>query len=348
MRTFGGAEVWFLDTARHLQDRGLAVSIIMQPDALWLPQVRAAHIPHKTIALRCDGAPWTWIKLARWFHDTGVTAIVANRTKDLKACGVAGRLAGVPVILGTRESDFPLKDKPYYRFYFNTLASGLLVNSKATRNTVLASAPWLKPEQVHLLYKGIDTGHFTPAAEAPASPVVGFVGQLIVRKGLRDLMVAWSQLETRSWPPDRQPRLRLAGNGPLAEELRKWRAGLTHPHLVELTGFCRDIRAFYRELTILVLPSHAEGFGLAAAEASACSLPVIASNTSSLPEIIVDHLTGLLIPPHNPQALQEAMTRLCLDPLLCQNMGRAGREFIEANFALDQSLDQLVNLTHNQ
>ncbi len=347
LRAYGGAEVWFLDTARRLRRRGLRVSVITQPDASWLPRLQARGIDHAAIPLRFDAAPWTWWKLARYFRCQGVTAIVANRTKDLKACAVAGRLAGVPVILGSRESDFPLKDKWYYRWYFNRLATGLLVNSRATRNTVMASAPWLDPGRVHLLYKGIDTDRFTPAAAPPAAPVVGFAGQLIARKGLGELMAAWSILERDDWPAGLRPRLRLAGTGPLQEELQRWRAGLAHPDRVELLGFREDMPAFYRGLSLLAMPSYAEGFGLAAAEAAACGLPVVAARASSLPEIVADGRTGLLIPPGDAPALAAALRRLCLDPALCQDMGRAGRDTVGRRFGVKECLDRLVKLTRN-
>ncbi len=346
LRSYGGAEVWFLDTARRLQRRGLRVSVITQPDATWLPRLRADGIDHAAIPLRFDAAPWTWFKLARWFLDGGVTAIVANRTKDLKACAVAGRLAGVPVILGSRESDFPLKDKWYYRWYFDRLATGLLVNSEATRSTVLTSAPWLDPRRVHLLYKGIDTDRFTPAARRPASPVVGFVGQLIARKGLHDLMAAWSRIDAENWPGDR-PRLHLAGEGPLAGEIETWRAGLSHPGEVDLRGFVEDMPAFYRGLSVLAMPSYAEGFGLAAAEAASCGLPVVAARASSLPEIVKDGRTGLLVPSGDASALAETLRRLCLDPALCQDMGRAGRDIVCRCFGVEACLDRLVELTRN-
>ena len=80
------------------------------------------------------------------------------------------------------------------------LATGMLVNSEATRRTVLASVPWLHADRVHLLYKGIDTDRFRPPAVPPARPVVGFVGQLIERKGLRDLMRAWTLIDFTARP----------------------------------------------------------------------------------------------------------------------------------------------------
>ncbi len=344
LRSFGGAEVWFLDTARRLGERGLRTSVITQPDAVWRGRLAAAGIEHAAIPLRFDAAPWTWWKLARYFRSRGVTAVIANRTKDLKACAVAGRLARVPVILGTRESDFPLKNKWYYRWYFGRLATGLLVNSRATRDTILASAPYLDPGRVHLLYKGIDTRRFHPAPAAPGTATAGFVGQLIARKGLPEIMAAWSEVADRPLPGGRLPRLKIAGAGPLAAELERWRAGLAHPRQVELCGFVEDMPAFYRSLDLLLMPSHAEGFGLAAAEAAACGVPVIAGDASSLPEIVHHDQTGLLVPPGDAAALATALETLLRDPTRGRRMGLAGWALVSERFDLQTCLDRLVEL----
>ncbi len=346
MRSFGGAEVWFLAAARTLHEAGLRVSLIAQPDAVWLDRARAIGITVKTLSIRVDGAPWTAARLARWFASHGVTAVIANTTKDLKNAALAGRLARLPVILGTRESDFPLKDNWNYRLFFRHLATGLLVNSEATRRTTLGSAPWLDPDRVHLLYKGIDPGRFRPAETPPPRVTVGFVGQFIERKGVPELMQAWSRLEAVPWagegPP---PVLRMAGEGVLGEDLARWRQGLRHPGRVEIMGFVEDIPAFYRECSLLVMPSHAEGFGLAAAEAAVCGLPVIAGRASSLPEIVQDGVTGRLVDPGDVAALLAAIEELAGSPPLRARWGRAGRRRVLDNFTHDRCMARLIQLT---
>ena len=304
---------------------------------------RAAGVPVAPIPIRCDGAPWTIARLAVHLRRTGVSALVANLSKDLKAASVAGRLAGVPVILGNWESDFPLKNKLYYRWYFGRLATGLVVASEATRRTVLASAPWLDPTRVHLLPKGIDTDRFQPGPGHDGPPVAGFLGQFIVRKGLPEIMGAWSRIDAEDHP--RAPVLRLAGAGPLADELAAWRAGLRHPERVEIPGFVESPEAFLAGLDLLLMPSHAEGFGLAAAEAQAAGLPVVAADASSLPEIVVDGTTGLLVPAGDAAALAAALRRLLDDPAAARRMGAAGRERILTHFPRSRTLAQLLTLT---
>jgi len=342
MRSFGGAEVWMLRAALGLQKRGQAVSIVAQPDSDLLPRAQELGLEATPIPIRCDTAPWTIARLTRYFRQNRVEALFCNLTKDLKAAGVAGRLAGIGKILASRESDFPLKDKLYYRWYFNKIASGVVVNSLATRRTVLASVPWLDPERIHLLYKGVDLKRFQPRSSPLKVPTVGFVGQLIERKGLPEIMVAWQLLEAKTWPIP--PRLQLAGEGPLRNRLEKWRRSLQYPERVEIRGFVADIADFYANTTVLVLPSRAEGFGLAAAEASACSLPVIAGRASSLPEIVRDNETGILVPPRDATALAAAIHKLLVTPELGKRMGQRGRRLMEEHFDHERTLDQLQEL----
>ncbi len=347
LRGCGGAELWFLDAAAGLRERGVHVSIVAQPGSALAVRAVAAGLPVAAIPIRFDGAPWTLAALARHFRRTRVTALICNLTKDLKAAGLAGSWAGVPVRLASRESDFPLKDKGYYRWYFTRAATGVLVNSEATRRTVLASAPWLDPARVHLLYKGIDLEKFRPGDDVAARPpVVGFVGQLIARKGLAALMAAWQRLEAAA--TDTPPRLRLAGDGELRREIERWRAGLRRPGHVDLVGFVEDVPAFWTGCRVAVLPSRAEGFGLAAAEAAACGLPVVAAEASSLPEIVRHGTTGLLVPPDDDVALAGALDRLLRDPQMAATLGARGREHVVNHFDRQRTLDRLLDLTRSR
>lgn len=346
LRTWGGAEIWFLETARGLRERGHQVSLVAQPDSELCARARAAGVPVQAVPIRFDGAPWTLARLTRHLRRTGVTALLANLTKDLKAAAVAGRLAGVRTILASRESDFPLKSKPYYRWYFSRLATGMLVNSRATRQTMLGSAPWLDPERVHLLYKGIDLQKFRPDdagahTDSRVELTVGFAGQLIERKGLGTLMRAWSRLEAHH----PEARLRLAGTGPLRGALDSWRQDLRHPDHVAILGQVEDMPAFYRACRLLVMPSLCEGFGLAAAEALACGVPVVATRTSSLPEIVHHRESGLLVPVADADALRQAMARLLDDGDEAHRLGLAGRRHVVQNFDRQDTLDRLAELT---
>ncbi len=338
LRGWGGAEVWMLDTALALAGRGVTAGIIAQPGSELLARARTAGVPTAAIPIRFDGAPWTLALLTGQLRRWRPRAVIANLTKDLKAAAPAARLAGVPCRLATRESDFPLKAKAYYRWYVMRAASG-----RAGPGGRVAGAPWLDEERVHLLYKGIDLERFHPRPRERRGDTVGFAGQLIERKGLLTLMAAWSLLEAEPGAPAR--RLLVAGSGPLREQLAAWRAGLGRPEGVELRGQVEDLVPFYHELDALALPSWSEGFGLVAAEAGACAVPVVAARASSLPEIVDDERTGLLVPPGDAAALAAALKRLLGDRDLAVRLGLAARDHVSLRFDRETTLDRLLELT---
>lgn len=90
-----------------------------------------------------------------------------------------------------------------------------------------------------------------------------------------------------------------------------------------LPGRVPDVAAVLRRADALVHAARWEGFGLAVLEAMLCSLPVVATNVSSLPELVVDGETGYLVPPDDPNALRAALQRVLEDP---GNMGAHGYE----------------------
>ena len=89
------------------------------------------------------------------------------------------------------------------------------------------------------------------------------------------------------------------------------------------------------DLDVFVLPSLWEGFGLVLVEAMAAGRPVVASAVGPIPEIVVDGVTGLLVPPGDPAALAEAIIRVLQDPELASAMGRAGRARVERELRVD-------------
>ncbi len=342
MRSLGGAELWDLDVARGLRDRGHRILVVGQPGSPLLRRAADDGLATAGVPIRCDGAPWTVARLWRLLRAHGTDAVLCNRLKDLKAAGVAARLAGVGIVLKSRESDHPLRRRPHYRWYYGRVASGVIVNSHATLRTTLDSAPWLPPARVHLLHKGIDGARFHTAPESPGRLVVGFAGALDERKGVPLLMAAWPRVAAAS--RGAPPLLRIAGEGQLRAELAAWRASLPEPATVELAGWVEDMPAFHRSLALLAVPSRYEGFGLAAAEAGACGRPVVATRVSSLPEVVRDGETGLLVPPDDPDALAAAILRLLGDPDLRHRLGAAAAARIRTDFDRAAMLTRLEDL----
>jgi glycosyltransferase involved in cell wall biosynthesis len=190
---------------------------------------------------------------------------------------------------------------------------------------------------------GIDTSLFRPsvgrpkrssgAAERPLQ--VGFVKWLEPKYGAQDLIEALGLLA------DLPFEATLVGDGPLRQSLEARVGELGLVHRVHFLGRRphSEIPDLLRGFDILAMPSREEGWGVAAAEASATAIPVVATRVGGIPEIVVDGETGLLVPPKDPAALAAAIRRLAGDRELRHRMGRAGRERVESLFAWPRCVD---------
>jgi 2-deoxystreptamine N-acetyl-D-glucosaminyltransferase/2-deoxystreptamine glucosyltransferase len=115
---------------------------------------------------------------------------------------------------------------------------------------------------------------------------------------------------------------------------------------VELRGWvdAGDVPAFLHELDVFVLPSVFEGFGVAAAEAAATGLPVVASDVYGIPDVVQQGETGLLVPAKDVSALAAAMLRLAKDADLRRTMGRAGHNYVASHYDWDANAAQMERL----
>jgi glycosyltransferase involved in cell wall biosynthesis len=101
------------------------------------------------------------------------------------------------------------------------------------------------------------------------------------------------------------------------------------------------VAAWLRRADALVHPARWEGFGLAVLEAMLAGLPVVASDVSSLPELVIDGETGLLVPPDDPPTLARALARALEER---DRLGAAGRERALREFSVARMADSTVAL----
>ena len=118
--------------------------------------------------------------------------------------------------------------------------------------------------------------------------------------------------------------LLIVGEGSRREALEAQARDLRIAHRVVFTGRRDDVPAVTAALDVAVLPSYREAQGLSILEAMALSRPVVASNVGGIPEMITDGVNGLLVPPHDADALAAAIVRLLTDHPFA-DMHRPGR-----------------------
>ncbi|NJN19397.1 MAG: glycosyltransferase family 4 protein, partial [Oscillochloris sp.] len=141
-----------------------------------------------------------------------------------------------------------------------------------------------------------------------------------------------------------QARLVVIGDGPEHGKLKRLAEQLQLGAAVRLLGGLPDddeVVSWYRRASIFCLPSVQEGFGIVFLEAMAAGLPIVAINTSAIPEVVPHERAGLLAPPRDPQALAETLLCLLEQPQLRAELGAYGREHV-AGYDWPQVAEQFL------
>ena len=203
---------------------------------------------------------------------------------------------------------------------------------------------------VRRIYNGVDLSrydHQEPCCTLPeeygmepGSQLVGVVARLEPEKGHPTLLEAWPAV-LRAVP---DVYLLIVGEGSRREALEAMTRELRIAHRVVFTGRRDDVPAVTRALDVAVLPSYREAQGLSILEAMALSRPVVASNVGGIPEMITDGVTGLLVPPHDPDALSSAIVRLLRDHPFADTLGRAGHDLVHDRFCIDLMVDAVQQI----
>jgi glycosyltransferase involved in cell wall biosynthesis len=339
-RNYGGQEAMAAVLAEQLQARSHDVVFLCRPvfPALERLQSRVAVEP---VLRGIDWDPRSIWRARKVLQRHGVQVMLVTTNKDMRSAALAAWSLGVPVVV-RRAMARPLRGTPHYRFLYGVLPQHIVTNSHATRKILLDSAPWIDPEHTSVIHNGIDPRPFREAEPAelgipPGALVIGFVGRFVEWKGVLTVAEAWKRV-VRALP---DAHLALVGEGEMEAEMR---ALLADVDRVQWVGFRRDVPSIMRSLDVLAFPSTMEGFGLAAVEAMAASVPVVGARAAALPEVLNDGVEGLLIPPRDPAALADALLRLGRDPELRQRMGRLGQARVERQFSLDRMLDAYEGL----
>jgi glycosyltransferase involved in cell wall biosynthesis len=138
--------------------------------------------------------------------------------------------------------------------------------------------------------------------------------------------------------------LNIIGTGPRLPQYQALAGELGIREHVRFLGFVehQQMPRQYQQVDLFVLPSRRESFGLVLAEAMACGLPVVATTAGAIPEVVEDGVTGVLVPPDDPEALANAVVSLLSDPQRMKAMGKAGAERVRERFTWDKVAERVI------
>ena len=199
----------------------------------------------------------------------------------------------------------------------------------------IATAEW-RLRTVHHLPNGVDLQRFRPSPP-PRELVIGTVGGLRAEKDHTMLLCAFGLLELPA-------RLRIVGDGALAEPLREeaQRRGINDR--VDWVGAVDDTAPCYAGLSVFVLSSRTEQMPIALLEAMASGLPVAATDVGDVRHVLPAAAAGSIVPAGDPPALAAALRRLAADADLRAFLGAANRRQVEERYEATSCLDRFVRV----
>jgi glycosyltransferase involved in cell wall biosynthesis len=337
IRGIGGSERHLLTLLPALAERGIEPVLVGLDDPAWDPSdfYGALRVPAIRLASPRDLDPVLLGRLVRALRADIVHTHLVHA--DLYG-GVAGKLRGAALV-STKHNDDPFRLGPFRH------AERALCRLADRVVTITDSLRVFTVERVGVAAAKVETIHYglddlpaawgeNPRDDVPAGArVLLAVSRLTPQKGLDVAVRALALL------PDDLVLVAL-GEGPDRAALTGLARELGLERRVFLPGRVPDVAAWLRRATALVHPARWEGFGLGVLEAMLAGLPVVASNVSSLPELVVDGETGVLVRPDDASALALGVARALEQP----SLGDAGRARAHREFSVARMADRTAEL----
>ena len=333
MRGIGGSERHLLTLLPALAAGGHEVTFVGLDDPAWDPEPFYERVGVPVRRLRCprDLDPALTRRLRRTLEELAAD-VVHTHLVHADLYGGLASLRAPWALVSTKHNDDPFRAGAF-RFVERTLTRRadrvIAITESLARFSV--ERVGLPREKVEVVHYGLDElpDAWGEGADPPDGRLLLAIARLTEQKGLDVAVRALAEL-----PED--VSLAVLGEGPERERLGSLAEELEISERLLLPGRVGDVAAWLRRATLLVHPVRWEGFGLALLEAMLAAKPVVASDVSSIPEIVVDGETGVLVPADDPQSLARALRGVLQDPVRGERLGAAGRERALREFSVDR------------
>ena len=343
---WGGGEKWYQEIGIRLSEKNYGFIVCSHKSSELYERLKKTGIKVIPVCIHNLSFinPLKIIRLYRILKKYKIDIIILGLSQDLKAAGLAAKLAGVRQIVYRRGLDKPIKNTFINRFYFKNIISKVIANSEAVKRSLLArNDSLIKLSDIHVIYNGINfvNGYCKNNTNLSTSHIViGNVGRLVEEKGQKYLIELAASL--KQLPIDFV--IRIVGAGKMRLQLETYAKRLKVGSSVVFMEYQYDTSDFYEDIDIFLFPSKSEGSSNALLEAMAHGKPVVAFNISSMPEIVDDGITGFLVPFGDIKSMAEKVSLLINNEGLRKEMGEQARKKISSKFDFEKNLRLLEDL----
>jgi glycosyltransferase involved in cell wall biosynthesis len=341
-RGYGGGETQVLGLTKELLRMGHQAELFCDPEGQLWARALAAGIVCRPLRVRNAVDLRAGLRLRAMLTRESYDVVHFHTSRAHALAPYLGGVGAVRIV--TRRMDYR-PNRCFSGYLYNHAVDGVIAISEGVADALAAAGAGR--QRIRVVPSGIDCAQFTPpAAQARAAArarlglwadelVVGALGALVPRKGHRTLIeaIALARSRARVASTDRL-RCLIAGAGPLAAELASCARDLGCHDCVRFLGHLERPRELLWALDLYAMPSISEGLGVAALEAMACGLPVVASAVGGLRECLEDGVSGVLVPANDPEQLAGALTTLAGSTERRTALGAAGRARVVERFSV--------------
>jgi glycosyltransferase involved in cell wall biosynthesis len=345
---FSGGQAQVVGLVEGLRSRGHACVVVGPADGALAGRGRELGWDWRDFRAASDMDVLAILRLSRLLRAEACDLVHLHTGRSAWLGALAARWAKVPCVV-TRRQDKRLAGSPKRRLLYRRLATASVgISPGVTEQLLAAGAP---TGRVSTIWSAVDPARLQPMEAAgavrarlglgPNDLLVVSTARLVRRKGLDVLFEALTRLRTQ-----RSVTVALAGDGPERAALEERAQAVSSPpaRRALMLGSVADVGSLLAAADLFVLPSRAEGLGVAALEAMALGRAVVATDVGGLGQAVAD--AGVLVPPDDATALADAIDRLADDSVAAARLGeRAARRASEV-FGFDVQVERYLALYH--
>lgn len=335
----GGLEKVVYDLVRCANRQKFSMRVVCLGEVGdWGPKFEALGVPVDALGVLNRGKLRRVIALSRKLRELRPDILHTHNPTPHFVGALAARLSGVPVVVHTKHGrNYPENRKWVLVNRFASWLSARIVPVSGNAASVALEIERIPPLKVEVIRNGIDLERF-PLTERP--PRGARRRAIHVARIQYDAKDQRTLLRAVRIVADAEPdfAIDIVGDGADRADLETFCDELQLRDHVNFLGFRDDIHHLLSQVEFFVLSSLTEGVSITLLEAAANGLPIVATAVGGNSEVVVDGISGLLVPPRSPDALAAAMLELLRDRPRALRMGRAGRNHVEENFNLRRTV----------
>jgi glycosyltransferase involved in cell wall biosynthesis len=302
-----------------------------------------ASLPFTTLPFRSEVDLASALQLRAIIRRFQPQIVHAHDARTLGLAALTWAMGTRSRIIAARRVAFPLRKNPFTAMKYRSVAQRIIAVSQYVRNLLVASG--VEERRVDVVYDGVELNRVSQRSESrralgveAESCLIGCVGQFVAEKGHEFLIRAFAHIR-QIIPP---AVLVLIGDGELKGEYRMLVQQLGLQGKVLFHGFVPDLSAVLPALDLFVFPSLHEGLGSSLLASMACEVPICASRTGGIPEIIQDGVTGYLFNPGDVAAITQSILEALRSPQQSCELAKAAAKSVVQRF----SVAHMVQATH--